>query len=81
MRDKKAQRRVSVLLNAQTVYHLERMAAGAGYKNIGRVIDKLVREKMLSLRGYSSGSETCVCCGRPIPEGRMICPLCAKEVK
>ena len=21
-------------------------------------------------------SETCVCCGREIPEGRMVCPTC-----
>ncbi len=21
-------------------------------------------------------SETCVCCGREIPEGRQICPIC-----
>lgn len=28
-----------------------------------------------------SGSETCVCCGAPIPEGGMICPSCAESVE
>ena len=46
--NKKNLRRVSVVLNTQTLYHLERMAAVSGYgKNIGRVIDKLVREKQI----------------------------------
>lgn len=21
-------------------------------------------------------TDTCVCCGAPVPEGRMVCPLC-----
>lgn len=39
-------RRVSIVVNSQTLWHLNRMAAMAGYgeKDIGRVIDKLVRE-------------------------------------
>ena len=24
-------------------------------------------------------SETCVCCGRKIPEGRQVCPICEYE--
>ena len=38
-------RRVSVVVTAQTLYHLNRMAAMNGWaeKDIGRVIDKLVR--------------------------------------
>lgn len=24
--------------------------------------------------------ETCICCGEPIPEGRMVCPKCEKEI-
>ena len=45
-------RRVSVVLNAQTLWHLNRMAAMAGWgeKDIGRVIDKLVREACASER-------------------------------
>lgn len=76
--DRKNYRRVSVVLNSQTLYHLERLAAVSGYgKNIGRVIDKLVREKQLALRP-SSHSNFCVCCGEEIPEGRLICPTCEK---
>ena len=38
-------RRISVVVTAQTLYHLNKMAAenGWGEKDIGRVIDKLVR--------------------------------------
>lgn len=36
-------RRLSVLVNSQTEYHLYQLAQMAGYKEIGRVIDKLVR--------------------------------------
>jgi hypothetical protein len=43
--NKKNLRRVSVVVTAQTVYHLNHMAAmnGWGEKDLGRVIDKLVR--------------------------------------
>ena len=44
-------RRLSVLVNSQTEYHLHQLAQMAGYKEIGRVIDKLVREKMITLKG------------------------------
>lgn len=26
-------------------------------------------------------SEYCVCCGEEIPEGRMVCPLCANKAE
>ena len=44
-KDKKNLRRISVVVTAQTLYHLNHMAAlnGWGEKDIGRVIDKLVR--------------------------------------
>lgn len=42
-------RRVSVLLSSQTLYHLENMRSFCGYKDIGHVIDKLVREKRMSM--------------------------------
>lgn len=44
-KDKKNLRRVSVVVTTQTLYHLNHMAAlnGWGEKDIGRVIDKLVR--------------------------------------
>lgn len=47
---KKNLRRLSVLITAQTQYNLERLAQMGGCWNLGRVIDKLTREKMLSLR-------------------------------
>ena len=49
MRNKKNLRRLSVLVTAQTAYHLDRLAAMCGHRDLGRVIDKLTREKMLSL--------------------------------
>jgi len=24
--------------------------------------------------------DRCVCCGEPVPEGRMVCPICEKNV-
>lgn len=44
------QRRVRLLITAQTLWHLEDLARICGYKELGRVVDKLTREKMLSPR-------------------------------
>lgn len=44
-------RRVSMLITAQTLWNLNRLAAICKYKEIGRVVDKLVREKMLEMKG------------------------------
>ena len=48
--DKKKLRRVSVVVTAQTLYHLRLMAAmnGWGEKDLGRVIDKLVRTERVN---------------------------------
>lgn len=46
---KKNFRRISTLVSAQTLYHLENMRRFHKYKDIGQVIDKLVREKQISL--------------------------------
>lgn len=43
-------RRLSTLVTAQTRYNLERLAQMEGERSLGRIIDKLTREKMLSLR-------------------------------
>lgn len=51
---KKNMRRVSVLITAQTKYNLGKLAAICGYKDIGRVIDKLVRGKMLDNRNIKT---------------------------
>ena len=50
MRQKKNLRRISVLVTAQTAHNLDKLAAMCGYGEKGRVIDKLVREKMISIR-------------------------------
>ncbi len=44
-------RRISVLVTAQTAYNLDKLTAMCGYKEQGRIIDKLVREKMIMLGG------------------------------
>lgn len=47
---KKNLQRVSVLVTPQTLYNLERLANMAGYGHIGRVIDKLTRDRMMELK-------------------------------
>ena len=47
--NKKNLRRISIVVTAQTKWNLEHMAAACGYNDVGRVVDKLVREKMISL--------------------------------
>ena len=44
-------RHLSLLVTSQTAYNLQRLAQMAGYREIGRVVDKLVREKMITLKG------------------------------
>lgn len=51
MNGKKNMRRISVPVTAQTAYNLDKLAAMCGYKEQGRIIDKLVREKMIMLGG------------------------------
>lgn len=51
MRRKKNLRRLSVLVTAQTMYNLQRLADMTGSRNVGRIVDKLTREKMLELKG------------------------------
>lgn len=46
---KKNMRRVSLRVTAQTLYNLERLREMGKLKSLGRVVDKLVREKMISL--------------------------------
>ncbi|MCX4256518.1 MAG: hypothetical protein OSJ54_06280 [Oscillospiraceae bacterium] len=50
MNKKSATRKISVQVTAQTAYNLERLAEISKVGTKGRVIDKLVREKMLSIR-------------------------------
>lgn len=43
-------RQLRLLVTAQTAWNLEHLAKMCGYRDVGRVVDKLTREKMLSLR-------------------------------
>lgn len=49
MGNKKNLRRISVLVTAQTAYNLQRLANMDGQSNEGRVIDKLVRDRMVQI--------------------------------
>ena len=51
MSRKKNLRRLSVLVTAQTLYNLQKPVDMTGSRSVGRVVDKLTREKMLVLRG------------------------------
>ena len=56
--NRKNMRRLSILVTAQTLYNLQKLADMTGSRNVGRVVDKLTREKMLALRGvrdYDAG--------------------------
>lgn len=48
--NKKNLRKIKCTVTAQTLYNLEHMAAAMGTNNIGRVIDKLTREKIISIK-------------------------------
>ena len=48
---------MTVRVTAQTAYTLERLMLMSGQKTPGRVVDKLVREKMLALRGRNIETE------------------------
>ena len=47
--EKKNLRRLSILVTAQTAANLERLTQIDRQASIGRTVDKLVREKMISL--------------------------------
>ena len=54
---KQHKRKVTVRVTPQTAYNLESLATMSGLKTPGRVVDKLVREKMLALRGWTGKKE------------------------
>lgn len=49
-------RRLFILITAQTAYHLYEYGRLAGYKEIGKVVDKLVREHQ-AMRGSGNGGQ------------------------
>lgn len=50
MNKKPNTRKLSMRVTSQTAFNLERLAAISGLKTTGRVVDKLVREKMVSIK-------------------------------
>lgn len=48
---KKNMRRISLRVTAQTLYNLERLRQMGELRDLGRVVDKLTREKMVALHG------------------------------
>ena len=50
MSRKKNMRRLNTLVTAQTMYHLQLLADMDGNRNVGRVIDKLVRDRCQRLK-------------------------------
>jgi hypothetical protein len=54
---KQHRQKLTVRVTPQTAYNLERLMTMSGQKTPGRVVDKLVREKMLALRGHAGEME------------------------
>ena len=54
---KQHRQKLTVRVTPQTAYNLERIMTMSGKKTPGRVVDKLVREKMLALRGHAGEME------------------------
>lgn len=48
-------RRLLCLVKAQTLWHLERLAYLDGCGDVGRMVDKLTRDKVLALRQSAVG--------------------------
>ena len=51
MAKKQKTRKLTVRVTPQTAFNLEKLMQISGQKTPSRVVDKLVREKMLALRG------------------------------
>ena len=47
---RKQTRQITLRVSPQTAYNLELLMAMSGSKSVGRVVDKLVRDRMLALR-------------------------------
>ena len=47
---RKPTRKITLRVSPQTAYNLELLMAMSGSKYVGRVVDKLVRDRMLALR-------------------------------
>ena len=40
-------RKITIRVTAQTLYHLRQLAEACGYKDLGRVVDLLTRERVM----------------------------------
>ena len=91
--EKKNLRRIFIVVTAQTKGNLERLAAVCGYSEIGRVVDKLTREKMISLHDFERKEKYHAIDGKPTADtvsvvyGRwvnaddgLMCSACSKYV-
>jgi hypothetical protein len=63
LRDKKNLRRESFLVTAQTLWNIRKLKDQYGLKSDGEVVDMLVQEKMVKMRGkndaiYYRGNKT-----------------------
>ena len=38
------------------------------------------KEAKVEVKVLNTNAEHCVCCGRIIPEGRQICPICQEQI-
>lgn len=61
-------------LSAQRISQYELINKNLRQQN-KRLVDSLPEET----RKQISGSDVCVCCGKPIPEGEMVCTTCMRE--
>lgn len=50
---KKNLRRISITVTAQTAHHLKNMADACGHRDMGRVVDKLVREHQMATKAHA----------------------------
>lgn len=77
-KDKRNRRRVTLLVSAQTLSHLQKMSRDCGMPP-GEVIDAMMIETLRAMKNQNNNY--CVCCGDEIPEGRLVCPACEKGMK
>ena len=54
---KKHKQKLTVRVTPQTAFNLEKLAALGNMKSPGRVVDKLVRDKMVYLNGINRRNE------------------------
>lgn len=59
LKQKQKTRKLTVRVTPQTAYNLDRLAQISGQKSPGRVVDKLVREKMLALHPQREKRGSC----------------------